>query len=300
MIKIWLLLAIGLVGFQALAKDDPKIDQARKEAEIYAQRSLEARKKPERKLSAEEAEAEEVIKKAEVLIAEADCIKDEDEVIKLYQDAAKIAPGYDKSWWGLGMALWAKTNYLPKSTKEEKAEMLKILAQAKQACQKALEIDPMSPGANYWLSNILLTEASLGNWVKGAIILPTIFKLSDKVAAVDPYYEHGAVFRTYAIVLTTVPTWLAARFGFTPEIILPYLDKAIELEPDYFANYLVRTGIYREIGGEENKQKALQDLDYVLRHDPNALEGYQAENRKQQKDARNIWKQITGKNYPDR
>jgi len=295
-------LAGGILCFSiyAFSQTNEKIEQAKKEAEIYAQRSLEYRKKPARKLTPEEEKAEALIKKAEALLAESESARDFDAVIELYKQASQIAPGYDKAWWGLAMALWSKTNYMPKDTREGKAQALKILEQAKQACNKALEIDPMSPGANYWLSNILLTEAGMGNWLKGAVVIPTIFKLTDKVAEVDPYYENGAVFRTYAVVLTTVPSWLSARFGFTPEIILPYLDKAIELFPYYFANYNIRAGILLKIGGEQNKQKALQDMEFVLTHNPDALPGHQAENRREQKQARKIWLSVTGKNFPEK
>lgn len=300
LVKAGLILLICSISIAGFAQEDERIEKAKAEAEVYAQRSLEARKKPPRKLSTEEEQAALVIKKAEALNAEADCVKDEDEAIALYRQAVRIAPNYDQSWSGLGMALWNRTNFMPRSTKEEKAELQKVLSEAKQACQKALEIDPMSPGGNYWLSNILLTEARMGNWLKGAVILPTIFKLTDKVATVDPYYEHGAVFRTYAIVLTTVPTWLSARFGFTPEIILPYLDKGIELSPDYFGNYTTRAGVYLKVGNDPDKQKALKDLEFVLTHDPDKLEGYQADNRARQKEARQTWKQTTGKDYPAR
>ncbi len=294
-----LLLAVLLAGV-AFAAEVTKIEQARQEAETYAQRSLAYRSKPARKLTAGEQKAEDTIKQAEALNAEADCAKDEDEAILLYRQAVKTAPNYAKSWSGLGMALWNRTNFMPRSSKEEKAELQKVLSEAKQACQKAIALDPKSVAGNYWLSNIIITEASLGNWLKGAVVLPSIFKLTDQVAAVDPYYENGAVFRTYAIVLATVPTWLSARFGYSPEIILPYLDKGIELAPNYFGNYTCRAGVYLKIGDSANKQKALQDLEFVLTHDPDKLNGYQADNRRQQKQAAQTWKQITGKNFPAR
>ncbi len=282
------------------AAEDPKVVNARAEAEVYAQRSLEARKKPPRKLSTEEEQAALVIKQAEALNAQADCVKDEDEALALFREAAKVAPNYDRAWSGLGMALWNRTNFMPRDTKEQKAEMEKVLAEGKQACQKAIALDPNSVAGNYWLSNIILTEASLGSWLKGAVVLPEVFKLTDQVAAVDPYYEYGAVFRTYAVVVSTVPVWLSARLGYSPEIILPYLDKGIEMEPNYFGNYTTRAGVYLKLGDEPNKQKALSDLEFVLTHDPDKLAGSQSDNRRLQKEAGQTWKQITGKNYPAR
>jgi len=294
------LFIIFLALFSFSVFGSTSIEEARARAEEYAKKSLEARKKPPRKLSPAEQKAEELTRKADVIIAQAETPKQVDPAIKLYQKATQTAPRYDKAWWGLGMSIWTKAVLMPQKTRQEKKEVLKLLAQAKEACNKALEIDPMSPGANYWLSNILLTEAGLRSIIRGAFILPKVFELSDKVAQVDPYYGHGAIFRTYGIVLMVVPDWLSRRFGYTPESILPYLDKAIELEPNCFANYLVRAGIYLKLGGKENKEKALKDLEYVITHNPDLLEGYQADNRRRQKEAKQLWKQITGKEYPQR
>jgi len=294
------IICLLIFSFPHLVFSSENIEEARARAEEYARKSLEARKKPPRELSPQEQKAEELIKQADVIIAQAETPEQVEPAIKLYQQAIQTAPNYDKAWWGLGMSQWTKAVLMPQQNRKEKQAVLKLLEDAEKSCKKALEIDPMSPGANYWLSNIFLSQAGLKGMIRGAFILPRVFKLSDKVAEVDPYYGHGAIFRTYGIVLMVVPDWLSRRFGYTPEIILPYLDKAIKLEPNCFANYLVRAGIYLKLGGEENKEKALKDLDYVLTHNPELLEGYQADNRRRQKEARQIWKQITGKEYPQR
>jgi len=284
----------------ASAADSDKLAKARAEAEVYAQRSLEARKKPPRKLSASEQKADQMMDQANGIISASENPTQIMPAVRLYQEAVKVAPGYDKAWWGLAMALWGKAMLMPKESKQEKQAVFAVLAQAEDACNQALKIDPNSPGGNYWLSNIMLTESSLKNIVQQAVILPEILRLNDKVAAVDPYFENGAIFRTFAIVLITVPDWLCKSIGYEPEIVIPYLDKAIELEPKYFANYVYRALVYHKLNDRQSNEKALKDLEYVLAHDPEALKGYGRENRDQQRDARAFWTEITGKEYPAR
>lgn len=276
------------------------VEKARAEAEVYAQRSLDARKKSPPRLTPAEQKAEELMDQANAVISESENPAQVQPAIRLYQEAVKVAPGYDKAWWGLAMALWGKAMLMPNQTKQEKQAVFAVLAQAKDACNKALKIDPKSPGANYWLSNIMLTESSLKNIVQQAVILPEIFRLNDKVAAVDPYFENGAIFRSFAIVLITVPEWLSKSVGYEPEVVIPYLDKAIELEPKYFANYVYRALVYHKLNDRQSNQNALKDLEYVITHDPDALKGYGRENRTQQRDARALWTEITGKDYPAR
>jgi tetratricopeptide (TPR) repeat protein len=295
---VWSLLVISCAS--ARAADPDKIAKARAEAEVYAQRSLEAAKRPPKKLSEPEQKAEDMMDRANAIISESENPTQIMPAVRLYQEAVKTAPGYDKAWWGLAMALWGKAMLMPRESREEKSAVFAVLAQARDACNQALKIDPNSAGGNYWLSNIMLTESSLKNIVQQAVILPEVFKLNDKVAAVDPYFEHGAIFRSFAIVLVTVPEWLSKSVGYEPEVIIPYLDKAIELEPKYFANYVYRAQVYHKLNDRPSNEKALKDLDYVLVHDPDALKGYGRENRAQQRDARAFWNQMTGRDYPAR
>jgi len=282
----------------AMAKQDDKIAQARERAEQYAKKSEAYRKQPARKLSQAELKAEELFARAEVMVALAESPSQVEPALKLCREATQLAPGYDKAWWELAKSIWAQAMLMPSKTSEQKQAAASALARAREACNRALKIDPVSAGGNYWLSNIILSDAGLKNPVRQVFILPEIFRLTDKVAELDPYFDYGAVFRTYATVLSVVPRWLSKSVGYEPEIILPYLDKSIALYPDCFVNYISRSEVYLKMGDAESKSKALQDLEYVLTHDPDALKGYEADNRSRQKAARARWKQITGKDFP--
>ena len=223
-----------------------------------------------------------------------------DPAVKLYTEATSLAPDWDKSWWGLAMSYWAKAYLMPHETKAQKEPAFALLSEARKCCARALAIDPMSVGGNYWLANIILTEGGMKNVVQETIILPEVFKLTDKVAEVDPYFQYGAVFRTYVVVIVAVPTWLTSSLGYQPAIILPYIDKGIEMEPNCFVNYISRVSIYQKLGDPESRNKALKDLEYVLTHNPDALRHWEVNNRMRQKEARKVWKEITGREYPAR
>jgi hypothetical protein len=295
-----LFLTVILVCGSAWAADADKIQKARAEAEVYAQRSLEYRKKPARKLTPEEQKAEQMMDKANGIIMDAENPTQILPAVRLYQDATKLAPNYDKAWWGLAMALWGKAALMPNSTREEKQAVFSVLNQAKDACNQALKADPKSPGGNYWLSNILLTEGSLKNIVQQTVILPEVFRLNDKVAAVDPYFENGAIFRSFAVVIVTVPEWLSKSVGYEPELVIPYLDKGVELAPDYFANYVYRAMVWHKINDKPSNDQALKDLVFVLTHNPDAVKEFSRENHAQQRDAKALWTEITGRQYPER
>jgi hypothetical protein len=288
------------LAMPCLASGPDKIARAREEAEQYAKKSEAYRQRPARKLTQAELKAEELFAKAEEMMALAETPAEVEPALKLCREATRLASGYDKSWWELAKALCIQAMLMPQNTTEQKQAAAALLSQAREACDTALHLDPMSLGGNYWLSNILLADAGLKNPVRQVFLLPEIFRLTDKVAELDPYFEYGGVFRTYATVLSVVPLWLSKSVGYEPEIILPYLDKAIALYPDCFVNYISRSEVYLKIGDPQSRNLALKDLEYVLTHDPDSLKGYEADNRSRKKAARAAWKQITGKDFPQR
>ncbi len=290
-IKIFtvLFLVLGLAAASA--------ETVQERASRLAQKSLELRKQPPRTLNAEEHKAQVLIKQAEDLSATVESASEVDAVIALFQTAAKTAPGYDEAWIGLASALCRRVFFMPAETAREKAEILKYLDQAKAACNRALAINPMSPGANYWMSNILITEVNFRNPALGLLRIPQILSYSDKVEQVDPYYEYGAIYRTYGMAISLMPDWMIKTTGYSPAMILPYLDQALKMEPNCFSNRTVRAFMLNKLG---EKERALADLEYVRSHDPALLPSYQADNRLRQKDALVLWKMFTGKSYPEK
>ena len=289
-------LAVGLSAVGARAGESV-VEKARREAKLYSERSDQYRARLARPWSAEEAQTKKIMDEAAALLGEADTEARISLAVGMYRQATELAPKYDETWSGLGNALFLQGLIIPLEEKGAKPQKLALYGQARAACNKAVGLNSQSPGANVCLANLLLAEGEVKGIWASAMVLPEVFKLSDKVAPKDPYYDDGAIFRTFAVVVYVVPTWIVRRFGFSPEQILPYLDQAVERQPNRFVNYTVRAGILSKL---EQKDRALADLQYVLTHDPNMLPGSQQENRKQQKEALGQWKKIAGKEYPGR
>jgi len=290
------ILAAGILAAGAKAEES-ELGKARREAEMYAQRSDEYRARPPRAHSAEEAEAKKIMDQAAAILGEADTEAMAAQAVELYRKAAEIAPKDDETWSGLGNALFLQGLFIPLDEAGAKPKKLALYGKARPACTRAANLNPPSPAANLCLANVLLAEGEVKGILASAWVLPEVFKLSDKIAAVDPYYDDGAIFRTFAVVIYAVPAWITRRFGFSPDQILPYLDKAVERAPDRFINYVVRAGIYIKL---DQNDRALNDLEFVLSRDPASLKNFQRENRTQQKTARQHWKKFTGKEYPQR
>ena len=293
---VWVLVLVLAVSVPSLGAVPSDEEKARQEAEMYSKRSDDYRNRPLRPLSAEEAPSKKLMDEAAALLGEADTEARISRAVGMYRQATELAPQYDEAWSGLGNARFLQGLIIPLEEKGAKPKKLALYGQARAACNKAVGLNPQSPGANVCLANVLLAEGEVKGIWASAMVLPEVFKLSDKVAAVDPYYDDGAIFRTFAVVVYVVPTWIVRRFGFSPEQILPYLDQAVERQPNRFVNYPVRAGILSKL---EQKDRALADLRFVLTHDPNALPGSQQENRKQEKEALKLWKKIAGKEYPE-
>jgi tetratricopeptide (TPR) repeat protein len=96
------------------------------------------------------------------------------------------------------------------------------------------------------------------------------------------------VIRTPAIVIRIV--------GEDPEQIFGALEEAIQAEPRFIDNYVYRAEFYRHMGKEG---EALESLNRALKMDPEAFPEELAYNRYAQRKARGMWKEWTGRDYPD-
>ena len=292
-----LFLSLLAAGAVAGAADPALMAKERQRAELYAQRSDEARAKPPRALNEREKQAQALVDQAGKILAAAETEAEHDRAFTLYREACAVAPDYDPAWSGLGNAYLIRGLRLSENETASAVRQLELFAQGKSACTRAQELDPQSPAANCCLANLLFAEGGVKGIWASAWVLPEVFKLTDRVAEVDPYYDDGAVFRTFGVVFVTVPLWISKSFGYDPEQMLPYLDQSIAREPNRFVNYTVRAQVKEKI---EQPVAALQDLDYILAHDPASPADFELENRTQQREARRRWKELTGKDYPER
>ena len=76
------------------------------------------------------------------------------------------------------------------------------------------------------------------------------------------------------------------------------IDDSIEKFPGYFDNYVYKARFIHTYF--EDEDQALELVDTVLKKDPGVLPGETQANKTSQEDARELWKKVTGKDYPDR
>ena len=76
------------------------------------------------------------------------------------------------------------------------------------------------------------------------------------------------------------------------------INRAITKEPRYLHNFVYKARF--EWNFYQNKNESLKLLDTAIKADPNAMPDYVTDNKEAQKEARELWKTITGKDYPAR
>jgi tetratricopeptide (TPR) repeat protein len=86
--------------------------------------------------------------------------------------------------------------------------------------------------------------------------------------------------------------------GWNVQDALDDIDKAIKIEPRFLENYLYKARFLYVYFG--NKEESLKLLDYVLKQDPNSFPEEVTANKVSQRTARELWKKITGKEYPQK
>jgi tetratricopeptide (TPR) repeat protein len=220
------------------------------------------------------------------------------EAVKKLEQAAALCPDDGAAWTLLTQAYWQSGDWLPR---EQKDERLALFNKGEAAADKALALDPKSIDGLYWKTTNMASAADMKGWASSLWMFPTLLKNMDQVDAMDPHYYYGATKRFWTEVLFRVPLWLAGRFGYDIEkdVLLPIEDE-IKREPRYLGNYVYAARILWKVGGEEKQQQALDYLDAALKADPNALPAEAGDNASNQRDARRLWKEFTGKDWPER
>jgi len=244
------------------------------------------------------------IKEAENLYQQAMSILNENldekslrDAISILEKSAELNPQNEQVWIQLSWRYWMLGDELPKNTSQEKKIRLELFEKGMKAGKKAMELNKKTVGGMYWFTVNLASSGEMKGVLSSLGMAGTLFGNMSRVDRRDPYYFYGATRRFGSEVFVRIPKWLSEKFGFTTEYIEEDLLDNIQRWPNYFTNY---TYVARAYWANGEKDQALNILEYALSHSPELMPEEKAENKKQQEVANRMWKEYTGKEFPER
>ncbi len=242
-------------------------------------------------------EAQKLYEEAVTIVEESLDTEHLTKAIALLDRAAGIDPGSDVIWAEIAWRCWFQGEALPKDSKKDKQRRMEIFEKGLAAAEKARKINKESVGGIYWYTVNLAARGEMHGVMSSLALTGTLIINKGRVDRLDPDYLYGATRRLISEVFVRVPGWLATKFGFEPRLVEEDLQANIEKWPNYFANYTFLARVY--IWAKE-KEKSLAQLDYVLKGPADRMPEEKAENEREQRIARRMWKEYTGKEYPAR
>lgn len=220
------------------------------------------------------------------------------ECISLIEEAVKLDPNNPELLVELSRYYWNYGDSLPKETKEQQKMLEEIYAKGISAAEKSLSIKETAP-AHYWYAVNKAASLEFSSIFAQVAGFPVIKKHSDYVTNNDPKYYYGAPGRLWSEILVRVPKTVVKMVGWDVQEAIDLINDAIKEEPRYLDNYVYKARFYFNYFGE--KEEPLNWLDYVLKQDANTLMPSEVTpNKIAQRDAKVLWKKITGKDYPNR
>jgi tetratricopeptide (TPR) repeat protein len=245
-------------------------------------------------------EAGALVEEAQDLLAE----RTDETVEKALEKARKAAglcPDLKEAWLLQASCWWEAGEALPKESKDQKRKRIEYFEKGEAAADRALALDPDDADALYSKTVNMASAADMKGWASSLWMFPTLLENMQKIDEIDPHYGYGSTDRFWGEVMTRVPLWLAARFGYDlEEDVIKPLEEELKLEPRYLGNYTYLARLLWKTGDEKNRDRALSLLKTAIESDPEALPEYRGDNRRQQEIARRMWKEYTGGEFPAR
>jgi tetratricopeptide (TPR) repeat protein len=217
--------------------------------------------------------------------------------LALLERAAAQDPGREEVWIEISWRAWMLGDDLPKGAGEDKKKRLAYFDKGMAAGKKAIELNPKSVGGLYWYSVNMAAGGEMKGVLSSLTMAGELFSNISRVDRRDPYYLYGATRRFGSEIFVRIPPFLSEQFGFKPAYLEEDLLANIEKWPHYFDNYLYLAHVYV---WNKTPDKALDMLDFILKSPPEIMPEERAENARTQLQARKYWKEITGKDWPER
>lgn len=217
--------------------------------------------------------------------------------IDLMEKANQLDPKNPGILTDLSRYYWNYGDTLPKQTEEQQDRLEEIYEKGMDCAEQSLKIKETVDG-HYWYAVNKAASLEFSSIISQAAAFPSIYKNSQYVSDNDPQYYYGGPGRLWSEVLTRVPKIVVQMVNWDVQEAVDEINKAIKIEPRYLDNFVYKARfIYKYY---ENKDEALDLLDHALEQDPNIFPEEVTANRVSQRDAKKLWKEITGKDYPER
>lgn len=218
--------------------------------------------------------------------------------IGILEQAEKLDPNNWMILVDLSRYWWEYSNQLPKQTEAQQKQLVSQYSRGVNYAERSLKLKETSAG-HYWLA---VNKASTLEWssIFGQVAaFPGLYKDYRWVVDHDPDYFYGAAGRFWVEVLSRIPKAVIETLGqkYLDEAVAQ-INRAIQKEPRYLHNFVYKARFMWTF--YQDKEAALKLCDQALKADPNALPDSVTDNKQAQREARELWKKITGKEYPQR
>jgi hypothetical protein len=218
--------------------------------------------------------------------------------VGLAEQADRLDPNNWEILVDISRYYWEYANLLPKQTEVQQQQLIGLYNRGVVAAERSLKIKETSPG-HYWLA---VNKASTLEWSSifaQVASFPGLYSNYRYVVDHDPDYYFGAAGRFWVEVLARIPKAVIETLGqkYLDEAVTQ-INRAIQKEPRYLHNFVYKARFTWSFYA--NKEETLKLLDQALKADPNAMPDYVTDNKQAQKEARELWKKVTGKEYPQR
>jgi len=214
---------------------------------------------------------------------------------ELLEKADKLDPNNNEILTDLSRYYWNYGDNLPKETEEQQDMLEDLYDKGMDAAEKSMDIKETVDN-HYWYAVNKAASLEFSSIVSQAAAFPSIYKHSQYVTKHDADYYYGASGRLWSEILVRVPKVVVEMVGWDVQEAVDDISDSIEKEPRYLENYVYKARfIY---GYFDKKDEALELCDQALKADPKALPDEVMANKVAQDNARELWKKITGKDYP--
>jgi tetratricopeptide (TPR) repeat protein len=202
--------------------------------------------------------------------------------VRYLKDAVQKDPLREDLWVRLSLTCHWLGEITPESDKNMRLEAYE---QGERAALQAIKVNPESIGGHFWavVNNGRVTE--LKGLLSGSFNFGMCLKYMVEVAAHDPDYYYGGVYRYWGRFVYEIPSIGRKAVRFSLDDSIELLQKSLELEPNFFMTRLYLAESYM---ANNQRRKAYEELVRVMNQTPDVIPELIPENRFYQQKAREL------------